>query len=149
MILDRIENSKLYLPVHPGLKAAFEFLRRPDLDTLTPGRHEIDGARLYVMVNVGDGKGRGGAKLEAHRKYIDVQYTLSGAEVIGWKNTSRCQKSEGYDPARDLEFFADAAEVFAETPAGAFMILFPEDAHAPMSGTGALRKLVVKVALEW
>jgi beta-galactosidase beta subunit len=54
-------------------------------------------------------------------------------------------KGKGYSEEKDLEFFEEVPEVWVTVPEGHFVIFFPEDAHAPMAGEGAMNKLVGKV----
>lgn len=150
MILDRLANWERYLPMHPGFKPAFDFLRRPDAGAMPPGKHPIDGDRLMVMINREPGRGRQRAKLESHRKYIDIQLTVAGAEEIGWKSTPECSAIESpYDAEKDVGFFADIPESWFSVKPLSFAIFFPEDAHAPLAGQGDLYKAVVKVAVQW
>jgi len=146
MILDTLDNRKRYAGLNPSFEEAFEFLARADLRELTPGRHEIDGDKVFAIVVSEQGKGRDGATLEAHRNYTDIQYCVSGLEEMGWKPVSDCADDEGFDEAKDLGFFADEPTSWVTVPAGMFAIFFPEDAHAVLGGTGDLRKVVVKVA---
>ena len=86
---------------------------------LPEGRQEIDGSRLYAMVIRGQGKGLKGAKLEVHRRYIDIQYSITGSDVIGWKPTATCRDPEqAYDEQKDLQFFRDAADSWVTIPPG-------------------------------
>ncbi|MBM3336048.1 YhcH/YjgK/YiaL family protein [Candidatus Sumerlaeota bacterium] len=148
MIVDKLDNAPRYYGVHPGFKAAFEYLKTQHLDSLTTGRREIDGARLYALISRDQGRGKAAAKLEAHRKYIDIQYVIAGDELIGVRPTADCrQVSAAYDPERDIGFFADAPDTWVLLHAGSFVILWPEDAHAPLSGEGEVRKAIVKVAV--
>ena len=78
MITDILTNAERYTPLHPRFAAAFEFLRRPDLDTLSTGRHVIDGDELFVLIQRSSGRTREEAKLESHRRYIDIQYVIAG-----------------------------------------------------------------------
>jgi len=87
------------------------------------------------------------APLEAHRRYIDVQYVLSGADEMGWRALSDCKSPGGYDAARDIEFFTDEPAAWATVSTGEFAIFFPHDAHAPLTGRGDIHKVVVKVAV--
>ena len=74
MILDRLENAARYEAMYPGFRVAFEYLRKHhEGGGLEPGRHEVDGVRVYASVGKDEGRGRDGARLEAHRKYIDIQ----------------------------------------------------------------------------
>ncbi len=150
MILGRLENAERWEKVHPGFAAGFAFLRRADLAELPAGRHEIDGSRLYAMVIRGSGKGQGRAKLEIHRKYIDIQHSVTGPDVIGWKPASELGKSEQpFNEEKDVQLFLDAPDSWTTVPEGCFGIYFPEDGHAPQAVEGAVHKVIVKVAEDW
>jgi YhcH/YjgK/YiaL family protein len=150
MITDKLQRIERYLSVHPGFRAGAEFLRRPDLRQLPPGRHEIDGRRLFAMVALDQGRGREKSLLEFHRKYIDIQFLVAGADVIGWRPTELCNRiATPYDAEKDVGLFYDRPETWLEVPADYFAILFPDDAHAPLANTGNVHKVVVKVAIDW
>lgn len=148
MIIDRLEALSRYCPLLPELLEVEQFLLRQPAGGPGLGRHEIDGARLYVLVAEGPGKPRETVRLEAHHRYIDVQVTLAGDEVIGWRPTPLCQvAAEPYRPDKDIVFFGDAPCGWLAVPPGHLAIFYPEDAHAPMAGTGSIRKAVFKIAL--
>ena len=94
MILDRTEQADLYTSLNPHFAKAFAFLRQEGLDKLKEGRHDIDGDGLYALVVRGTCKPPSQAKLELHRKYIDVQFLISGCDNIGWKNSQLCKNSK-------------------------------------------------------
>ena len=149
MILDQLQNWKRYIAVHPGFKTAFEFLNRHDLADLTAGRHPIDNEKLYALVMQENGKGRDIAKLETHRLFIDVQFTVTGIDHIGWKPAVECTgDANGYNSEKDVAFFTDRPETWLTVPQGIFAVFYPEDAHAPLGGIGPLHKVVVKVAVD-
>ena len=148
MILDDLANAPRYYEMHAGFQAAFGFLARPDLASLEAGRHEIRGDHVFALVNQDVGRGRTGARLEAHRAYIDIQLLVAGAEEIGWRPTGECSRVvEPYDAARDIAFFADQPCSWIKLPVGKFMIFYPEDAHAPLAAGGPNTKAVVKIAV--
>lgn len=148
MILDELSNAARYARLHEGFRAGFEFLKRPDLLALDGGRHEIDGDRVFALINRDPGRGRERARLEAHRKYIDIQFLLSGSEEIGWRPLAECRAlTEPYTDARDVMFFSDLPSSWIELPIGKFMIFYPEDAHAPLASHGDNVKAVIKVAV--
>ena len=149
MILDHLGNADVYSELHPLFRRAFQFLRREALNELPPGRHELAGDDLYVMVIDEPGKGGEAVRLEAHRRYLDIQLSVGTADLIGWKPLSRCRHPEGpFAAAADVGFYADEPEVWLTVPPGCFAVFFPQDAHAPMAATGLLHKVVVKVATE-
>ena len=146
MILSQIKEADRYLNINPHFAKAFAFLTQDGLAELAPGRHEIDGDNVYAMVIKGTGQTRSKAKLEVHRKYIDVQYVISGPDDMGWKDLKACKDSLGpYDPQDDAELFGDTPSTWVGVGAGAFAIFFPEDAHAPGASENDFHKVVVKV----
>jgi YhcH/YjgK/YiaL family protein len=150
MILDALGQAARYGGLHPGFGQSFEFLMNPRLAELSPGKHEIDGQRLFVIISHDPGRGRAGAKLEAHRKYIDIQHVVRGTDDMGWQPLAACRNVETrYDEQRDIAFFGDQPEAWISVGAGQFVIFWPEDAHAPLAGEGDLVKAVVKVAVQW
>jgi len=150
MILDSLANASAYAALHPGFRIAFDFLAASDLEQFPTGRHELDGQRLFVLFGRDAGRGRDGARLETHRKYIDIQLVVSGQEEIGWKPAAECASCDAlYDATRDIAFFADRPEVWLQLPPGRFAIFYPHDAHAPLAGSGEVFKAVCKVAVGW
>ncbi len=148
MILDQLDNWRRYAAMHPKFEDAFAFLERKDLVVLSPGQYPIEGKRLYALVIKEDGRGREGTRLEIHKRYIDIQFTIAGADDIGWKSAGQCgTEDQGYDADKDIAFFRDKPEAWVTTVPGTFAIFFPEDAHAPLGGSGAIHKVVVKVGL--
>jgi YhcH/YjgK/YiaL family protein len=154
MILDTLDRSDRYRALHPLFADAFGFLRGTDLHALETGRHAIDGERLFAIVEACAGRTRTEAKLECHRRYIDIQLVLEGVDEMGWKPLAGCvDPATDYDAARDIRFFNDAPSSWIATPPGAFCLFFPDDAHAPLvstlkgPGAGMIRKVVVKIAV--
>lgn len=158
MVIDTLRNAGRYTSLHPEFARAFDFLARADWAALTAGsvsrerhsvRHAIDGDRLYVSIDHLEGRGREGARLEAHRLHIDVQFTIEGHEEIGWRPLAACEQPAGaFDDARDVGFFSDAPDTWLSLPAGTFAVFFPDDAHAPLAGRGTIRKAIVKIAID-
>ena len=116
---------------------------------LSDGRHEIDGDNVFALVARGQGRGPLDSPLEFHRRYLDIQYVVSGQEAIGWLPTQQCVdvKCE-YLPDQDIGFFLDRPKSWIAVAPGNFAVFFPSDAHAPLGGSGPFHKVVVKVALD-
>lgn len=146
MILDRLENAELYRGVLPALAEALDFLCAGGLAGLPAGKSPLGQGGCRVIVEKRDAVGRAVAKREAHRKFIDVQYTLAGHEIIGWRPLAECHGIvQPYDPVKDAEFFADEIDVWLPVPPGYFAVFFPSDVHAPLAGEGPLHKIIIKV----
>jgi len=149
MVIDDLKNSALYLGMHPRMKDAFRYLQKTDFSRIDPGRHEIGGADLFALIQQYDPKPREKARWEAHRKYIDVQYVLSGSEFFGYAPLERLN-SVAYDESKDFHELKGEGD-FLYVPAGTFLILFPRDAHMPgIAGPGSqpVKKIVVKILID-
>ena len=150
MIFDSLNNFTRYIDLHPGFKRGFEFLSSHPLDQLTDGKQPIDEDRIFALGMATKGKGMDQAVLETHRKYIDIQYTVSGVDVIGWEEQTHCTSTpDGYNTEKDVEFYIDRPNLWIPVSSGRFAIFFPEDAHAPLGTDGLVHKVVLKIALDW
>jgi YhcH/YjgK/YiaL family protein len=149
IIVDKLQNAEDYYDMHPAFDKAFAFLKQDDLAKLTAERYEIDGDRLFCIISKGPGRSRSEAKLEAHRKYIDIQYVITGKDEMGFRPTADCKLIDtSYDAEKDIEFFNDQPYSWTQVPAGSFVIFFPQDAHAPLVSSGEIHKAVLKIAVE-
>lgn len=156
MIYDSLDQVHRYEDLHAGFKKAFEFLRTLD-ERAEEGRWVIDGDAVYAGVDRYLTRTLGETLFEAHRRYADVQVVLSGRETLLW---SPLQGMEGAELVRPFELEKDVmkwglAQEYVGVPLfpGRFVILFPEDAHAPgvqavLGEAEEVLKVVVKVALD-
>ena len=149
MIMDSLDKAERYFNLHPAFKDVFTFIKEKNLSELSLGRHDIDGDRLFCVIEKRQGRTRAESRLEAHRKYIDIQYVISGNDEMGWKPTSDCKIiGMPYDEKKDVMIFKDEPVSWTNVPAGSFVIFFPEDSHAPLVGREEIHKIVFKVAVE-
>lgn len=148
MIFSSLSGSARYVALHPLFPRAFDYIRDTDLYALAPGRYSIMGDDLVAIVEQAPGKTREIARLECHRRYIDIQLVLDGTDEMGWKPLADCHNPVGdYSGEKDIQFFHDAPASWIATPPDHFCIFFPEDAHAPLVSTGPVRKVIFKVAV--
>jgi len=150
MIADTLRNAALYRGLSSRIALAFDYLCGTDFALATMGTFEIDGRHVYAMVQEYRTLDRVQGAWEAHRKYIDLQYVVSGTEQIGYAPLRRLTPG-CYDEARDILPLEGAwvGTFFACDP-GDFVLLFPEDAHMPRIAGAApelVRKVVVKIAV--
>jgi YhcH/YjgK/YiaL family protein len=147
-----ISESGKFNELHPLFPKAFEFLKRPDIADLPPGKYDIDGDRCWASVQEVELKPRSERRLEAHRRFIDIQAPLTGAEEIGLAAMSAEAKELPFDEERDFVLYDGQSEAVTLVP-GEFIVFFPpNDAHAPccraMNGPERIKKVVVKVLAE-
>ncbi|HEY9551700.1 MAG TPA: YhcH/YjgK/YiaL family protein [Prevotella sp.] len=148
MILAHLNDSKRYECVHPLFKVLFEYLRTHDLSNAEKGRITLAGDDLYINVSDVELKDKDQQKLEVHQQYIDVQLPLLQPEVMGWRHLASLPAPDNeFNVEQDFALYsAPAAEYFTVQP-GQFAIFFPEDAHAPIIGSGFQHKLIAKVRI--
>ena len=149
MIFDSLEHARLYGPLHPAFEQAFGFLEKSMQQTPAPGRYEIDGDRIYAMVQTYVTHPVEDVPWEAHRRYIDIQFMLSGRERIGCADVKAMRNPEAYSPDKDAQLAGSVADsAYLPMTRGAFVILYPQDAHQPACRDGEASeviKIVVKV----
>jgi biofilm protein TabA len=150
MIIDTIANAYKYFGIHPLFSKAFDYINQTDLANTEGGKFDIDGNNLKAIFSNKKGMttAESTAKFECHNRHIDIQVCIDGVETVGWKPRATCASQKGdYNPEKDVLFFNDAPDMFFQLTNGQFVILFPDDVHAPMIGEGEIHKLVIKVKI--
>ena len=84
---------------------ALEFLARPDLAELAPGRHEIMGDEVFANVQELTTVRPGEKNYEAHRRYADVHYVISGEELMGVAPVGECEPVGEFSEADDFGLY--------------------------------------------
>lgn len=132
-----------------SIQTALEFLKKTDFSKVENGVHEIQGKDIYIQVFDQTSQPFEKTRPECHKKYIDVQFWISGRELVGFAPMKReYPVMEGIEE-RDL-YFLDGVEGEIQIPAsqGDYMIFYPSDIHRPgiaIDQPETYRKAVVKV----
>jgi YhcH/YjgK/YiaL family protein len=146
MILDRIENSKLYRGLSLDFKAAFEFIEASRFEKAVPGTYELQGAMYYMLQNY-ETKPESEGFFETHRKYIDLQYVISGKERHDYAHSSTLKVRNPYNPEKDLVVYDGKGCSFVLNQ-GFFVVYFPEDAHMPNLRIDGNPEKMIKVVVK-
>ena len=159
MIIDKIENINTYKNLSNRLSKAFDYIINTDLKNTAPGKYDIDGENIFALINEYQTKPESEGKLEAHRKFIDVQYVIAGEELMGYVplgNPAYAKASAGkqeiieeYKEENDVIFYK-GEKSFTKVEEGMFAIFFPSDVHMPGINSGKsikVKKLVIKVRI--
>ena len=73
---------------------------------------------------------------------------LEGTEIMGFRDRSGCLGvGVSYDEASDTALMKESPEAYISYSGDNFVICFPQDSHAPLLGSGTVRKAVFKVRL--
>ena len=146
VIIDTLKNASHYHGVSKGIEAGLKFLASTDFDKVELGRHELDNG-LYCMVMRYDTKPAEEVRYEAHRKYIDIQLCLDGAEKIEYAEISALTPSTEYDAEGDAQFLAGEGD-WVTLGKGVFAIFMPQDAHRPSVNACCCSKPVFKAVVK-
>ena len=145
MIRDRIENLGKYEGVLPvGIIAGF--LAENDAVSLPCGRYELSDGVFVNVCDITEREAEG--KYEAHRKYSDLQFVVTGDEVMLRADVA-CGIGGEYNLDGDCILFDGVSGTFdrCNLAAGEFAFFDPTDAHMPgLRGSAAkIRKLIFKI----
>jgi len=149
MIFDTLENAEAVARMDARLKAGLDFIRSKEAAALAPGRYELaDGST--AIIDTYETVAAREKRLEAHRKFIDIQYIAEGTERMDHAFVNGLEADCEYNEEKDIVFFREPKDVASIIVNGAsFAVFYPNDAHKPgvMAGEtpSAIRKVVVKV----
>lgn len=149
MIVDKIENFELYSNLNKYFPIAFNYLKTTDFSIIEAGKHKIDEENVFAIVNEYKTQASANCSLEAHKKYIDIQFLYSGSEKIGVTTRFNQTPTQKYDHKDDYQLFSEPADFISLTK-GMFAIFFPDDLHMPGINADKIsnvKKIVLKVKL--
>ena len=148
MIIDTLRNCEKYYVFGDNFKKAFEFLKNNDISKMEPGRYEINGDNVYILVQDYTSKTIDNCGLESHRIYADVHYVKEGFEYLGYAPIERVSPPiKEYDPKADALFYEKECQYFL-LQAGDIAVVFPHDVHMPQKRALVpvhVRKACIKV----
>lgn len=149
MILDTLQNADLYIDLDSNLRLGLEYLQNTDFTSMKMGKYEISGDEVFAILQSYNTKEESDCRLEAHKKYVDIQYMVSGDEIMGVVPFNNQEITEAL-PDNDVTFYkGTGAPVLVNE--GSFTIFFQTDVHAPgikVKASKEIVKVVVKVELE-
>lgn len=119
------------------------------MDNFVPKRYDFDGGRF---ANAEEYETKLTSRFEAHRKMVDVQIVVSGAELIHFAPINdNFVVEEPYDETRDIMFMKGEVKDTVLLRAGDACIIGPELAHMPgmaVNGSSHVQKIVLKIPVE-
>lgn len=150
MIIGTLNNPSYYVGFGERVTQAIQYLIEHNPQNLPLGKNFIDGNNIYYEVSEVETVKADGKLFEAHKKYIDIQMTLSGEEWYGYNSVDKMGEEKiPYNSEKDAAFYSGDGEYF-KIPKGQFVLFMPEDAHNPcvyFEKQGHIKKLVVKVKI--
>src|ERR1043166_9375254 len=113
MILDTLNNSAAYNNLNPLFAKAFAFLKTIKESDFDSVKKEIQGDDCFALFFKTEGKGSENMVMEAHKRYIDIQYVFKGQDLMGFKPLDECKDIKTpYVEKDDYMLFNDAPNAF-------------------------------------
>ena len=148
MILSTLQDCGRFEVLHPLFKKAFDYVKSHNLLDAPLGRIEVEGDVLFINNSNPECVKVEKQVLGVHRKYIDIHVLLEGEETVGWKPLPDCRnETKPYNEDEDCALYDEQAATYFKMQPGQILIVWPEDAHAPVIGEGKIRKLIIKVKI--
>jgi len=151
MIYDKIDNLEIYAGMSEDIRVGLEYLRdvSPDVEI---GVYEIT-PRVKAIVSEYTTKEINENGYEAHREYIDIQYLISGEEMVNSLPLDYLKECKAYNKDTDAAFYVETGVKPQELLLGNgyFAILYPQDGHMPqlcLNEPKPVKKVVVKVKIK-
>lgn len=128
--------------------SSYDFIKSCNLETIPTGRYNL-GEGVYVNIESYITKSRQNARYEAHKSYRDIQFIISGTEIISLEPICNLQERTPYNKERDIIFYEDSADgIDIVLNASDFLIINPGMGHMPCVCTGKpdiVKKAVFKI----
>ncbi len=145
-----IEKTEL-----PGnIKNALTAFEKIDLSFVKEGNYLLEDGSRFIFSSYETRRYGDQVKVEGHKKFIDIQIIFEGEETIGVLPANEIENKSDYDGIDDIwtaEVLVNSIE-FLNLKKNDFLILFPNDAHAPQLAVGNVplyvKKGVIKVNVQ-
>ena len=144
MVYGNLKNLGSYFFLKPSDREALEYVMRHDLEKMEPGRHEVDGDRIFFNLAQYETKLPEEGFWEAHREYVDIHIMLKGKEKIFLNFVGRLQAGT-FEKEKDFLPLEGSESGYVLLQEGDFLICYPEDAH--MTGIMTEKKEMIKKAI--
>ena len=151
MILGKIDQPADHASLrrHPVWEEAFAWIERYAA-IQPPGIVELRDKLMYVNVHGYETRPREACRYESHRLYVDLQYCISGGELIEWHPLRELAPKDEYDAVKDVVHHHSPAHPGAvlRMGPGSFGIFHADDGHMPKVADGfntRVSKLVIKI----
>ena len=150
MIYAKNQEALAYRGIHPNLDLALEHITPEFLASLRDGqRVELQGDQVYCTRFTYETIPQEESFFEAHRRYLDIHIMVEGEERVDVNRPEDLTLTEAQE---GNDFYAYQGESWhsAVLRPGAFLVVFPGDAHRikeQVDGPRTVSKAVFKVCI--
>ena len=149
MIFDNIKNRRYY--TENGLAEVLEAMSNISNDNFPKERIQIVEDDIFINPVTLVSKPEEDCIFEAHKKFADVHYIVSGVEVIQVSDIAILSDITKYNEQNDILFYktGDISSTVI-LKAGDFLVCYPHDSHKvaiQLDGACNIKKLVGKIRI--
>ena len=145
MIFAKLREAGQYRGIHPRLDRALALLTPDFLASVGAVRQEMEGEALFVTRFDYQTLPREETFFEAHRRYLDIHVMVEGCERVEIASPDRLRF---FEHEGDFYGYRGEAEQSLLLSPGAFLVVFPDDAHRlkiAVDGERRVSKVVFKI----
>ncbi|MFZ4411716.1 MAG: YhcH/YjgK/YiaL family protein [Bacteroidales bacterium] len=149
MIISNLSNVQNYSYLNSGFIKALKFLKKNDFSIFENGKYEIDGERMFAIVNEFIPKTFDEIQWEAHEQYAYIHFVFKGEEKFGLSKASDLQEISKYIPEKDITFYKGEGQ-FISIKDGDFIIFFPKEVYVSGLASGVctlVKKVIIKIKI--
>ncbi len=150
MIFDHFNNlNRYHIPLMEKIQ---KFVSENNCLILPNEQINIDDKNLFVRVMEYQPKPSTEKNFETHQIYMDLQYLVSGVELIQTAPSEVLKPVSDYDVKEDYQFFKAERDITnLIVHAGEFTVFYPGEAHRPgciyHNYHSTIKKLVFKIKI--
>ena len=149
MIYDKLDYIEIYKGLSEDIYEGLFFLHQISSD-IVDGVYQLN-PRVKAIVSEYETKPKNENGFEAHKRFLDIQYTLRGIEKVCCLPIERLEVTVPYNEENDAALYAaDVQSQDMVIGEGYFAIFFPQDGHMPqlcVNEPMPVKKVVVKVQI--
>lgn len=110
---------------------AISHIKSLDLEKIETGKYSVNDF-FYYSIQEYNTKPITECKIEAHRKYVDIQYIIKGKELIRTANINTLDSATTYNEEKDCIFYNESS-ILAKTELseGSYAVFLTDTAHQP------------------
>lgn len=149
MIFDDLKNLARYKGLHPNLDQAIDYLYVHRKERLEPGRYEIDGDRVFLVVQENVLNQASSDRFEYHRNYADLHLLVEGHEISAYGGRPQ-DPAEPFDEKGDIGFVTCQDRYPLQLGYHNFALFFPGEPHQPNGYAGqeeTVKKYLFKILI--
>ena len=103
MIFDDLKNVTRYKGLHPNLDKAIDYLYEHRKDSFDLGRYEVDGDKVFLLVQENTLNQEANDQFEYHKKYADFHLLVAGHEYSAY-GSQVVDEEVAFDEEADIGF---------------------------------------------